>query len=170
MAIGIEQVARRRLPEQFHDAVVEELAERRAELSGLRAQAVGRLVEAEHEARFLRRGPRQEVQPHRRLAGAGRAHQHRGRRRRQAAAEHGVEVLDAGRNPAERWLAAAAGLGVQGFDARIDDEAVIRDLVGMATAQEAAAAELGDLEIAFGLPAVDPVVEHDQPVDHRLLG
>ena len=45
-----------------------------------------------------------------------------------------------------------------------------RDLVGMAAAQVTGAAKLGDLEVALGLPAINPVAEHDQPVDHGLLG
>ena len=57
----------------------------------------------------------------------------------------------------------------ESLDAGMHDKAAIGDLVGVAAAQEPAAAKLADLKIALRPPAVSPVVEFDQSVDHGLL-
>ena len=56
------------------------------------------------------------------------------------------------------------------LDPGMGDEAIVRDLVGMTAAQEAAAAELPDLEVALGAPAVGAVIEFNQSVHHGVLG
>jgi hypothetical protein len=60
-------------------------------------------------------------------------------------------------------------LGVERFEARMDDDPVIGDLEGVPAAQEGPAAKLADLDVAFGPPAVKLVAQLDDTVDHRVL-
>ena len=81
-----------------------------------------------------------------------------------------IELGDAARRSLRATEVLPRGMRQESLDAGVHDEAAVGDLVGVAAAQEPAAAKLPDLEIALGPPAVDPVVEFDQSVDHGLLG
>ncbi len=108
----------------------------------------------------------------RRLSDPGRAHDHGGGSGRNAAAQQVIQLGDAARDP----IHAAVGFGrtgrtgVQGLHPGMHHDPRVRDLVGMASAQEAAAPELEDLDVAFRPPPIGSVIEGDQAVDHGLLG
>ena len=135
-------------------------------------QALGWLVESEVEAGLLLlRAGVEEVQAEQRLAAPREPEQQRGARREQAAAEHRIEVLDAGQDAAVVGrLAELGALREQHLGARPHDQADVADLHVVAAKEVVATAKLEDLDLADR--ALMRAVERqlDQAVDHRVLG
>src|ERR1700730_16192507 len=170
VAERVEDVLGMWVPEDLRMALLDQAVELDADTGRLMPQAQRRLVKAEKEPGLLGGRLREKMQTQARLSRTRGAEHERCRAARDTAAQHRVELVDAGGASLIRPLVSGRGAGEQRLDPGIGDDAPVRDPERAPAAQGVGAAELAYLQFPLGLCAEQHIVKLYKPVHHRVLG